>query len=260
LVRRGLHAIVLTVSVPDKGKFTADISEAVIEEALRSLEKPRSGGAAEQTEPEPGSALAISPEESERELNELRSQIALSQEENRDAKARLEATSEQLVRMTADFENHRRRTKREAEEVRQLGAETLLVDFLPVIDNLDRALDHASTGGDLEGLMQGIAMTRKLFEDVLSKHGVRPVMAVGHPFDPHYHEAIQQVETAEVAPNQVISELVPGYTLHYRLLRPALVTVSKRPTAETPTSPNFGSEASSQPAEDSRESGEREEE
>jgi molecular chaperone GrpE len=248
------------VSVPDKGKFTADISEAVIEEALRSVEKPRSGGAAEQTEPEPGAALANLPEESELELNELRSQLALSQDENREAKAKLEATNEQLVRMTADFENHRRRTKREAEEVRQLGAETLLVDFLPVIDNLDRALDHARSGAELEGLKKGIAMTRKLFEDVLAKHGVRPVVAVGHPFDPHYHEAIQHLETEKVAPDHVISELVPGYTLHYRLLRPALVTVSKRPTAEDPTSPNFGSEASSQPAEGSRESGEREEE
>ena len=245
------------MSLPDKGKFTAEISDAVIEEALRSVEKPRGGGAAEQTEPEPGAALANSPEDSEIELIELRSQLALSQEENQDAKAKLEATNEQLVRMTADFENHRRRTKREVEEVRQLGAETLLVDFLPVIDNLDRALDHASSRADLAGLKQGIAITRKLFEDVLAKHGVRPVIAVGHPFDPNYHEALQHVETEEVAPNQVISQLVSGYTLHYRLLRPALVTVSKRPTAENP---NFGSKASSQPAQDSQESGEREEE
>jgi molecular chaperone GrpE len=80
-------------------------------------------------------------------------------------------------------------------------------------------------------------MTRKLFEGALAKHGVRPIPAVGHPFDPNIHEAIQQVESADLPPNQVLSELVHGYTLNDRLLRPALVIVSKSPTTSTAAPP-----------------------
>jgi len=77
--------------------------------------------------------------------------------------------------------------------------------------------------------MRGVSMTRKLFEDTLAKYGVQPIAAVGQPFDPQFHEAMQHVESCELPANQVVAEMVPGYTLNGRLLRPALVVVSKRP-------------------------------
>jgi molecular chaperone GrpE len=223
------------VSLPDKGKFTAEISQAIIDEALQSVEKPHGEEVVEQTDED---AVADAPEQIVRALNELRSQLALSEEKSRDTQAKFEALQEQLVRTTADFENHRKRSRREAEDIRHFGAEKLLMDFLPVIDNLDRALDHGKTGADLAGLKQGVAMTRKLFDEVLAKHGVKRLSSVGEPFDPQYHEAFQHLETTDWAPNYVISELVPGYVLHQRLLRPALVAVSKGLAGRKPTGPD----------------------
>jgi molecular chaperone GrpE len=218
------------VSEPEKGKFTADISEQVIEEALQSVEKV--------THPEEEQGAAPSGDSSAPriqppgEVEALRTQLTLSQEKGRETMARLQEVHERMLRSVADLENYRKRAEKEKEQMRKFGAEKILADFLPVLDNLDRALDHTNSSADFASLMQGVSMTRKLFEDTLAKHGVRLIPAVGHAFDPHVHEAIQQVDDAQLPPNQVISELVPGYTLNDRLLRPALVIVSRAPPGQ----------------------------
>jgi molecular chaperone GrpE len=220
------------VSQAEKGKFKADISQKVIDEALQSVGET---APAEDAEPD---ALEISAPDDQQiatetsEVEELRSQLSLSQEKGRETMARLQELHEQMLRSAADLDNYRKRAQKEKEQMQKFGAEKILSDFLPVLDNLDRALDHSNTAADFTSLMQGVSMTRKLFEDTLAKHGVRPVPSIGQPFDPHVHEAIQQVERADVPPNQVMSELVPGYTLNDRLLRPALVIVSKAPSAQ----------------------------
>lgn len=218
------------MSEPEKGKFTADISEQVIEEALQSVEKVTHPEEQESAAPSgDSSAPRIQPPG---EVEALRTQLSLSQEKGRETMARLQEVHERMLRSAADLENYRKRAEKEKEQTRKFGAEKILSDFLPVLDNLDRALDHTNSSADFASLMQGVSMTRKLFEDTLAKHGVQPIPAVGHAFDPHVHEAIQQVDDPELPPNQVISELVPGYTLNDRLLRPALVIVSRAPPGQ----------------------------
>ena len=152
-----------------------------------------------------------------------------------------------MLRAAADLENFKKRAQKEKEEVQRFGSEKLLKDFLPVLDNLDRALEHAKAGTEQDAFRQGVAMTRKMFEDALGKNGVKPFSAKGKPFDPNLHEAMQQVETDELPPNHVYAELVRGFTLNDRLIRPALVMVSKAKPAAAPA-PEAGGESSGQPS------------
>ncbi len=216
----------------DKGKFSTDICQNVIEEALRSVEKADAGGA--DARKMPADAVPDTPAEepltdTERELKGLRAELALSQEKGRELMAKSQESHERMLRSAADLDNFRKRAQKEREEIQKFGSEKLLTDFLPVIDNLDRALEHSKASSDFGSLQQGVAMTRKLFEAALAKHGVKSFASVGQPFDPHLHEAMQHVETIDLPVNHVISELVSGYLLNERLLRPALVAVAKAP-------------------------------
>jgi molecular chaperone GrpE len=140
-----------------------------------------------------------------------------------------------MLRAVADLENFKKRAQKEKEEVQRFGLERLLKDLLPVPDNLDRALEHARSSTDFESLKKGLQMTRKLFEDTLARHGVKSFSSLGKPFDPHVHEAMQHVETSDMAPGLVAAEVLKGYTLNDRLVRPALVMVSKaRPKDAAP--------------------------
>lgn len=229
----------------DKGKFSTDISQQVIEEALRSVQPGR-------TTIDPESADAPSIDSSgdpalapaagtNGELEEVRAQLLLSQEKGRELLSKLQETHERMLRAAADLDNYRKRAVKEKEEIQKFGSEKLLTDFLPVVDNLDRALDHARTSSDFESLLKGVSMTRKLFEAALAKHGVKSFRAAGQPFDPHLHEAMQHVETADIPPNHIASELVPGYLLNERLLRPALVVVAKAQGQAATGDPEGGS-------------------
>jgi len=220
----------IVVSESGKGKFSADIRPEVIDEALQSVAKP----AAERTlhavaEGASAAGSEETPLSTPSEIDEVRSQLALSQEKGRETMARLQEVHERMLRAVADLENYRKRTQKEKEQMQKFGAEKILADFLPVMDNLDRALDHSNGAADFTSLMRGVAMTRKLFEDTLAKYGVQPIFALGQAFDPHLHEAMQHVESSELPANQVVAEMVAGYTLNGRLLRPALVVVAKKP-------------------------------
>ena len=109
------------------------------------------------------------------------------------------------------------------------GLERALKDLLPVIDNLDRALELGERTGKWEGLAEGVRMTRKLLEDTLARQGLKAFSADGKPFDPHLHEAMGHEERADLPPNTVSTEVLRGFTLHDRLVRPALVMVSRAP-------------------------------
>lgn len=242
----------------DRGKFSTDIGQELIEEALRSVRKrgpeaPASGEAASAS-PSPsadgsvpldvegapgGGPLEPSAQEpaqepaqesaQEKELSELRAQLELSLAKGRELMAKVKDEHERVLRATADLENYRKRALKEKEEVQKYGVEKVLRDFLPVMDNLERGLEHAKGPADFDSLVQGIKMTRKLFEDALGKHGVRGFVSKGKPFDPRMHEAMQQVETAELPPNHVYQEILRGFVLNDRLVRPALVMVTKAP-------------------------------
>jgi molecular chaperone GrpE len=130
----------------------------------------------------------------------------------------------QLLRSRAEFDNYRKRVAREAEQARLRAAESLLRDLLPVVDNLELAVQHADEGAG--SLAEGIRMVVRQFHDVLRRAGVEPISAVGETFDPSVHEAVMQAPSAEVAPNTVAQEFQKGYRLGEYVLRPARVVVS----------------------------------
>ena len=134
---------------------------------------------------------------------------------------------ERLLRQAAELENYKKRSARERDDAIRYANESLLKDLLPVVDNLERAIAHASGGGNGKPLVEGVEMVLRGLADVLAKHGVMPILAQGQPFDPTKHEAMTQVETDDHEPNSVVEELHKGYMLRDRLLRPALVSVAK---------------------------------
>ena len=146
-------------------------------------------------------------------------------------KAREEArqSHERWLRERADLENLKKRAARERAESMKFANESVLRDLLPIVDNLERAVAHAESGGDGQPLVEGVALVLKSLLDVLERHGVTRIEAKGTPFDPAQHEAVAHVESAEHEPNSVIEEHQPGYRLKERLLRPALVSVAKAP-------------------------------
>lgn len=133
---------------------------------------------------------------------------------------------DRFVRQVAELENFKKRATREKDDAVRFANESLVRDLLPVIDNLERAVAHAQGGGNGKPLVEGVEMVLKGLLDVLAKHGVAQISAVGQPFDPEKHEAMAQVESENHAPNTVIEEHHKGYLLKDRLLRPALVTVA----------------------------------
>ena len=145
----------------------------------------------------------------------------------------LTGAEERVLRIGAEAENFKKRLQREKEEQTRYANEALIRDLLPVIDNLERALDHSRAAANQEGLVEGLHMTLKGYLDTLSRFGCTLVEAMGKPFDPNFHEAVSQEERVEHEPNTVVRELQKGYVLKDRLLRPAMVVVSKPPNRET---------------------------
>lgn len=133
---------------------------------------------------------------------------------------------QQWLRAVADLENYRKRAMKDLEEERRFRALPLVRDLLPVIDNLHRTVAAAGSATDVTQLLSGVQMVLKQVDDLLGKHGVTAIPAVGQPFDPNLHQAVQQIPTADVAPMTVLTEYEKGYTLHDRVIRPAAVTVA----------------------------------
>jgi molecular chaperone GrpE len=130
------------------------------------------------------------------------------------------------VRLSADFENVRRRTAQESVERTRYASEEAARALLPVLDNLKRAVEHAPEGGAEDFFVNGLHLVVREFETALERLGVQPIPSVGERFDPAVHEAIGGAESDDVDRDTVVEELVPGYKLHDRLLRPAVVKVA----------------------------------
>ncbi|HJV36931.1 nucleotide exchange factor GrpE [Geomonas sp.] len=171
--------------------------------------------------PEEGAELAPSASDAERikELEEALSAKGLEAANNWD----------KYLRERADLENYRKRVQKEKEEILKYGNENFLLEILPALDNLERAVAHAADD-DQSPVLQGVKITLSMFVSTLKRFGVTPLEAApGTPFDPTYHQAMSQVETADQEPNTVVAELQKGYLLNERLLRPAMVTVATAP-------------------------------
>lgn len=135
---------------------------------------------------------------------------------------------DKYVRLTADFENYKKRLAREKADIISYGNEELIKALLNVLDNFERALEHADEQDDSMGLIEGVKLVHKHFVSCLEKFGVTQIdSSKGTEFDPRYHQAIERIETNELTPGLIISVMVKGYLLKERLLRPALVVVSK---------------------------------
>ncbi len=140
----------------------------------------------------------------------------------------LMTAKEDVLRAQADAQNARRRAEQDVEKAHKFGQDKIINDLLPVVDNLERAL--AATSGDdevLKPIVEGVELTLKSFVDALKRHSVEVINPVGEPFDPQSHQAISAVENNEVEPNTVLDVFQKGYSLHGRLVRPAMVVVSK---------------------------------
>jgi len=140
-------------------------------------------------------------------------------------KAERDALLDRLARLQAEFDNARKRAVREQQEFREFAAADVIRAVLPALDSFERALK--TPGGDAGDFRGGVELIYKQFQDALQKIGVQAIAAVGQPFDPRVHEAIEMVDTTEVADHQVLDELQRGYKYKDRLLRPAMVRVAR---------------------------------
>ncbi|MFH1262151.1 MAG: nucleotide exchange factor GrpE [Pseudomonadota bacterium] len=136
-------------------------------------------------------------------------------------------TYDRLVRVTADYENFRKRTQKEKAELIRYGNENLLREVLPVLDNFERAVEHAQKSADVESIRTGVELILSQLKTTLDRFGLTTQPSVGEPFDPLVHEAVNHIPSDEFPPNTVMNEHQKAYFLNSRLLRPALVTVSK---------------------------------
>jgi len=136
-----------------------------------------------------------------------------------------------LVRRQADFENYRKRVEKERSQDRHRAVEALIEGILPVLDAFDRALETADDSASAEYL-KGFEMIRRQLSDALARQGLKRIEAVGKEFNPHFHHAIERVETHQHPDGVVIGEMQPGYVFHDRVLRPAMVRVASQPEAK----------------------------
>jgi molecular chaperone GrpE len=139
---------------------------------------------------------------------------------------------DKYVRVAAELDNYRKRAVREKADAIKYGNESLLRDILPLVDNVDRALEHAGTSDDFEAFKKGLKMLHEQLLCCLKKHGVEVIDTAGKDFDPNVHEAMLQVVSDESEAGKVVNEFERGYLLNGRLLRPAKVCVCKRPEKE----------------------------
>ena len=140
---------------------------------------------------------------------------------------------DKLLRKQAEVENTKKRLNKEKSEFFQYASEGLISEILPVIDNLDRAISHMNDTTEVSSLKEGIVMIHRQLHQVLEVAGLTKIESVGQKFDPHMHEAIMAVESEEQPDDVVVEEIQCGYKLKDRLLRPAIVKVSKKKNSET---------------------------
>ncbi len=135
---------------------------------------------------------------------------------------------DRLLRMAAELDNYKKRAARDLDDIKKFATENLIRQLLTVVDNLERAIASAASENESDQrLVDGVALTLAEIMKILEKHYVSPIQALGEPFDPAFHQAMCQEESIDQPPNTVVQEFQKGYLIHERLLRPAMVVVSK---------------------------------
>ncbi len=152
-----------------------------------------------------------------------------------EAQAALAEAKEQVLRSHAEAQNVRRRAEQDVEKAHKFALEKFTNELLPVIDSLERAVESCnSDDASVKAIREGVEMTLTLFMSTLQKFNVEPLNPEGEPFDPQLHQAMSMVENPEVEPNTVIAVMQKGYLLNGRLVRPAMVMVSKAAAGDSP--------------------------
>ncbi len=152
------------------------------------------------------------------------------------ALAQADEYRDRMLRMAAELDNFKKRSTREMDDLRKYATENLIRQLLSVVDNLERAVESAAPNEtDEQGIRDGVVLTLQEVMKILERHHVTPVDALGQPFDPVYHQAMSQEPSADQPPNTVVKEFQKGYLIHDRLLRPAMVVVSKAVDSEPAT-------------------------
>jgi molecular chaperone GrpE len=158
---------------------------------------------------------------------ELVAELETLSEELDRVQSELEDTKDKFLRGLADFDNYRKRVAREREQLTRCANENLIRELLGVVDNIERALEAASDTQDLEGFKKGIELIDEHLKGILTKEGLCPIVCLGEPFDPNYHEAVMALEKEGHESDKVVEEIQKGYMLDGRVIRPSKVVVSK---------------------------------
>lgn len=151
-------------------------------------------------------------------------------DELRRVKAEIDHLREMYLRKLAEFDNYRKRIDRERQELRRTAAERLVSELLPVLDNFERAVQHAEES-EPAAFREGVAMIARQFADILQRSGLETVDPTGQRFDPELHEAVQRIEGSEYAPGSIVGVFSRGYLFGGRLVRPAMVAVAVEPVS-----------------------------
>ncbi len=176
--------------------------------------------------PEEITASQETTEEASAEDVQLEDAAALQEKVNA-LQAKLADTENRLLRLQADFDNYRRRSLLEREAAEKYRAQSLVLDILPALDNFERAMKVEAKDEQTSSLLQGMEMVYRQLLEALTKEGVEVIEAVGQPFDPHYHQAVMQVEDSQFESNTVVEEFQKGYKMKDRVIRPSMVKVSQ---------------------------------
>ncbi|MGQ9455023.1 MAG: nucleotide exchange factor GrpE [Armatimonadota bacterium] len=160
------------------------------------------------------------------EPNHLTEHISALESELEQLRRDVEEARDRYLRVLADFDNYRKRQREETARQVNLAREELILKLLPIVDNFQRALESAEAQHSYESLVEGVSLTLRQIQDMLTKEGVQPIEAVGAQFNPEFHEALIREETDQYPENTVIDELEKGYTMNGKVLRPARVKVA----------------------------------
>jgi len=195
-------------------------SENEAPEDSQAAEQETAEETTEETNEEQGAELDTQDAPEEGDESEQALEAALEQAQN---------AKDELLRVQAEMQNLRRRTEQDIEKAHKYGQEKLSIELLAVMDNLERAQEAASNSEDeaIKAIRDGVDLTLKVFADCFTKFKIETVDPLGEPFDPQLHQAMSMQENTESEPNTVIAVMQKGYTLHGRVIRPAMVMVSK---------------------------------
>lgn len=214
--------------------------EAEPQRAEAAQEAPPATEAAQPGEPGPGETPAGEPGAAQAETKPPETPEQALARELEEAKKVAATNFDKYLRLQAEFDNYKKRLAKEQADSLRYAQTPLLRDLLAVQDNLERALEHARSdaANGAEAITSGVEMVAKTLREIFERHGMTRIEALGQPFDPNLHEAMGVVETFEVPENQVLEECQAGYLLHDRIVRPAMVIVSKRAQGEAQEPPS----------------------